>query len=586
MTTPYQLPVEIDSRGDIGLEFPSNGGIQAYRNTFPAELPGGTHYASSSSNNAQVVSIAGPSNQVQQEASEPGKDSGVSIDRTRERAEEADVDPSPDLSSNEQATAQPDLSTVSTRTQTTRVDSTPLSTARVTPDLSTVSTRTQTTRVDSSLLGTTRVTSVDRTSDRTENADIDDPSQDLCSNGHTTAQPGLSIVSTPTQSTRVDSSLQSPSRVGTSIPVAVPLSKLERVRTLRLVSSKTIIAREVFTSRRDRERLRLFVSYVRTKNQRTLFNRELPQCVGYLVEIDEGSGPPQTYICIDGLVEEADIKDFYSVMSQRSCRKFYEPYGWKLCFNSVSVDMTAAETYQTSAHPDDLTMCGALLRTERDGQSWISSIGGLVMVNNLFYAITTAHRPTPARTRSSSTFPSSPATTLRDEDFPDHVESALVMTIDGEKLGGPAAGVNQQPEPDPQTSWWNITSRSITEQGDDWRLVPVSVDYELPNSITLPGTKGMGDLIPPTSDEPRILYVSECVDEPGGSPVLIKAGVSGLCSGTVSLAPSYLDGQDGPLEVWAVHINGPGMIRSVVCLVMFTNTLYRSSTGRFRLLGV
>jgi len=340
----------------------------------------------------------------------------------------------------------------------------------------------------------------------------------------------------PVSPRRAAPSLPQPVRAAPSIPVQVPLSILERVRFLRFESSTNVRAHEVSPSPRDKEKLVTFASYVGTGNQTVLFGRQLPQCHVYLVQIEEGSTLDLTYsICIEGQFTDADTRDFYAVMSQRSCRKFYEP--WKLCFRRVDVSYVASRRYLLYSDPDRKTLCGTIFRTtDSTEESQVSTIGGLIQVDGQLVAITTAHHPPDPGPDASPSLFASPATTLTGEDFPDDLESALVIVVEEPYKGN----IPLKPTPDVWTSN-SLGTTEVLEEGDDWCLVQVPEEQRLPNCIS--------------SLQFGLDYITQLEPDPPLREVIIQAGVSGVHSGLTSPTSSFLLGRGDPQEVWTVNLD-------------------------------
>lgn len=347
-----------------------------------------------------------------------------------------------------------------------------------------------------------------------------------------------------------------------TIPVQVPVSKLERVRTLKFRSRMQLKAQEIGLSRAELNKLRAFSAFVGTANQRTLFGRQLPPCHRYAVTVELDGSDAQTYICIDGLTREEDIRDFYAVMSQRKYRKYYEP--WKLCFKMVEVSYTSGAEVDPGLGHDELTLCGTLLSAVDSGDTRISTIGGLLEVNGHLMASTTSFLPRPAPFGAGQgDEPASPsvATTLNDVDFPEDVAEALVFkdekaaatppatrpAIHNEKAGkgkGEPALLFQSDLVAPITPVREVAGH----KADCW-LIPVQSQYELPNMVWFGGP---GD----KDKELSRHYITDFCLNPSLASVKLRAGASGVHSGTMSVGPSLIDGQDEPLEVWTLHVDG------------------------------
>ena len=337
-----------------------------------------------------------------------------------------------------------------------------------------------------------------------------------------------------------------PNRLIPTVAVEVPRSKLlDRVLSLRKESAQNINAREIRMSPRDTQRLATFASYVGPANQAALFRRQLPQCHVYLVEIEEAAAAPHVYICIEGDFSDADTSVFYSVMSQRSCRKFYHP--WKLCFRRASVTKSAAQGMINIIveGPPPGTLCGALLTTGSDSGLQTSTIGGLVNWGGRLVALTTAHHPDTAGGEETSSWSSSPAATLTAADFPEDVDQALVIVPDDSTWPKSAPAPMNLPSSGFAASWEVLA---------DSRLVALPPAWILPNFIRSSPRSTSSEKAPAA----EMRYITGMAHDPSGSPVIIQAGVSGQVAGTTSVNPSFLIGKDGPEEVWTVYLDAAG----------------------------
>ncbi|KAM7184913.1 hypothetical protein V8F20_012005 [Naviculisporaceae sp. PSN 640] len=340
--------------------------------------------------------------------------------------------------------------------------------------------------------------------------------------------------------------------VTNSIPIKIPLTKLERLRHMVFKSSTELRAREKEQpTRTEIERLRIFSEFVGIPNQKILFKRQLPQCHRYLVELAVDGSQSQTYICIEGLKKQEDIRLFYAVMSQRKYRKYYEP--WKLCFRMVEVsncgtaatDDPGMEKVSAECHiyleEGALTLCGSHIKLVTEHGERISTIGGLIQVGPVIYALTTAHTsgwPDGA----SSTTDITDTNTLRDDDFPDDVESILIVSDSTTPELTTSEAVTPL-EPHPSGTEAKAPVTVCENQKDDWCLIPVSQKYQLPNADWTPG-KSFGSTV----------ITDIYTDDPGGLPVYSVQGKRQMSVGSVGYAPSFLDGLHGPIEVWAVNL--------------------------------
>jgi len=325
------------------------------------------------------------------------------------------------------------------------------------------------------------------------------------------------------------------------VQVQLPLTKLQRVRDLKLRCHKQLKALEIIPSKSETEKLHDFVGFVSGDNQVTLFGRQLPRCHLYLVQIKLDSAAVQSYICIEGLETPDDIRDFYSVMSQTRYREHYKPL--KLCFRMVEVSSTASVTAKVRCrmHADEITLCGTPVRVTTDLGEQFSTIGGLVEVDGALFALTTAHAPPEMQT--DSVVPSESASSAaREEDFPDDVQEALVIEY-------PERAAEKAPPDFEALTEWPVKVEAWHEnERDDWRLIPVN-EYCLPNYVWVGSDRQEGA-------KPEPCFIVGHLPNPSGRRVYIMAGVSGGHLADMSAGPSFLFGKAGPQEVWTAHLRG------------------------------
>ncbi|KAK3688675.1 hypothetical protein B0T22DRAFT_160720 [Podospora appendiculata] len=334
------------------------------------------------------------------------------------------------------------------------------------------------------------------------------------------------------------------------LSVRLPLSKLERLSKLNFVGSMDLRAQSVRMTKAEETKLRTFSTFLSTaKTQIILFGKQMPRCRHRLVTLDTGTPPaPVKYICIEGLRDPADIKLFHKVMSQTRYRSLYEP--WKLCYEASSISKPAASHYAVQKLKDKDTYCGAVLELQDGADRWLSTIGGLVEIGGQLYAMTTAHQPdeAPPFVGDDSSFPASPADTLVEDNFPDDVESAYVFTPDTAthtipprtSLERKFSTLSSSTSPSPPPFPFDLPYARPIIHGQDWQLIPVYRQRQLPNSIHEPWRTEKN-------------YIFDVCDSPSGRSVAVNAGISGICYGTMSLSASFLIGDDDLVqEIWTV----------------------------------
>jgi hypothetical protein len=297
-----------------------------------------------------------------------------------------------------------------------------------------------------------------------------------------------------------------------------------------------------------------------------LYKGRIPMFGVCLVHVtDETFSPPKslgTCICIRGYISDDEIKRIHAVLSQKSVRSHYAPL--RVCYLRAPGGFVAKEVKErtsiTHRPAGDWTLSGGLVRTENGDDSWETTIGGLIMVGDTYYLMTSSdHRQaaasgslgTPTWNAGEGGGPSTSSfETLVDANFDDDVEQALVIgaTRPEEEGTGPPIRASQTDEP---LLLPDVTS--VVGDGPSschWRLISATPSLRLPN---LPSTS-----IPPDLSGPNPIdkYIEDYEPPQGGPQVTINAGVSGVGTGSLVGNPSYLVSTGGVQEVWAIQLHG------------------------------
>ncbi|RYP20573.1 hypothetical protein DL765_002730 [Monosporascus sp. GIB2] len=431
--------------------------------------------------------------------------------------------------------------------------------------------------------------STEATSDVTSNTTCDDSRSDACppvETGTRTSSAEAATVaagdanqqeSRETDHRPADSSLLSspPPPVRHDVPIAMHaaasgpvdveqrLTPMERLRSLTLASSLSLRADE--SADFDPASQNIYAAFMTflddpQRLRELIRDWDPPDFWPYLVDVDDGGDPPKslgTYICIRGLTSDRDIVRFHSAMSQKRIRSRYYPL--KLCYERRAVedmyaarDMLSAPVHLIGSPRDERTACGRLLRTERDGSSWISTIGGIVKVAGDFYVMTSsshgrASTSSKQRNPDRDDKPSSSDNTLvvgDFGDFDDDVEPALVFE---EKSGG------KEPVPVPAMQRLDDleTECPLPSNGFEgtrhWRLLPAAQILRLPNYHS--ATVDLGAPSPPAG------YIIEHRSFLDAEAVFINAGVSGPSLGRLASRPTYLFSKSEVQKLWTIRLN-------------------------------
>lgn len=374
-----------------------------------------------------------------------------------------------------------------------------------------------------------------------------------------------------------------------TVQAHVPLNRLERLRRIKLATSDTIMTEQVQTSNANRERLRNFATVLASpKDQITLFGKQLPLCRCCLVQVtqDNGASEQAIYICVQGLRNAAEIRLFHSVMSKKRYKPIYDPL--KLCYEVVEIVKSGRKSLESSSKSPDSgrsgpisssvvdapggletfhqilytaredskkTYCGAKYRSIVNGRRWISTIGGLVEVDGITFAMTCEHNSSQVFSVSGP----SVADTLVDDDFLADVDGPLVFSVnelleDPDDLGADddskGTAVDNGPLRERDTEWIDLDMPGATRRGPEWQLVPVETCSVVPNFVEL---KVLAS--DQSQDMTKRFYIEEVSEPVPGNSVLVATGHDGMLypEGKVAENTSFLMGDGMPfLEIWTV----------------------------------
>ena len=338
-----------------------------------------------------------------------------------------------------------------------------------------------------------------------------------------------------------------------TIEVKHPLTPLDRVKSFTIKSSLKLRANEAADfSQEDRKRLDRLASIL-GRDWITLFRgRRMSAFVPCLVSVTDQSDPLKdlgTYICIKGLGTEREIRIFHLGVSQKAVRYHYAPL--KICYDMSLVNFAAAEDSKMGNITDGSfdtreTLCGKILRTKReDGTECLTTIGGLININDEYYLMTSSdHKQGPLcsdlsdTTSDDDTSSVSSGDTLVDEDFDDDMECPIILEprIDEETEDREMTSPTPPPKELKPGEQLSIDVPGILgeEENTHWRLIPAP-DHLLPNFISIPA-----GIFGPS---PVSGYISEhksWEDIQGGSTVAINTSGSRIAAGTIAGHTSYL----------------------------------------------
>jgi hypothetical protein len=144
----------------------------------------------------------------------------------------------------------------------------------------------------------------------------------------------------------------------------------------------------------------------------------------------------ETRICLNGLSNESEIVAYPRVLSQKRCVHHYEPL--KLCYNKGPVTLTAGEDANVAEDNHRVTPCGSVLNVHDGLLRYHSTIGGIVQLNDRYYAVTIRHN---SASRDFDEPHNSDICTLWDDEKVLDDESILIL--DNWDRGTTEASINQ-----------------------------------------------------------------------------------------------------------------------------------------------
>lgn len=267
-------------------------------------------------------------------------------------------------------------------------------------------------------------------------------------------------------------------------------------------------------------------------------------------------GRPEVRICVGGLRSHQEIVHFHQVLTQPHLRVHSDPL--KLCFNRALVEMTGSDTLHTvSIESGSDTLCGGLLQSRTAGDhARKSTIGGIIDINDVSYAVTIVHNSKKhsrdSKDASVNNARFSSEETLIETEHHAYLEPPLVVdswesgskTDEWGKTVSDAESSSTSISRTMETAWPPRDEEIIFLDG--WALIPVPARLRRPNIHTFPRSSGM---------QPRYIIDTRQANFPTKLQVSIIAGVSQMKVGMMSHNISFLMQDDGTShEVWTVSL--------------------------------
>lgn len=400
-------------------------------------------------------------------------------------------------------------------------------------------------------------------------------------------QPANSQTATTTQPEVPPATASAPTQQKTTTPALVPLDLLERLQTVHLASEVGLQAVWVptFAVRESTEAFAKFMSGWNNGSVPGVLREKLQGSMPYIsfsrvvLEPAPGAGSAglegRDSLCVGGLTSRERIRQVHAVLSRKDIQAWYHPL--RLCYDMRRVRERAAagetsNVFESLDSRGPATMCGVKFSTgAHDGGVHRSTIGGLVKMNGVFMAVTSAHGAT-SRSTDSAESPSASAhstngsaSLLADDydaelvdpviilDFPSEVTLASGIFPDegswqGQKLHSPGSiNIPRQPQNRPQhrVQLWSDAASPVF---GDWKLVPVTPNQCLPNMSLNEEFLIEADNVAGSDELKNEIFITHFTRMITQKPVRILVEPNRLSSGTLRPATSFLAFDLGPLQ--------------------------------------
>jgi len=251
------------------------------------------------------------------------------------------------------------------------------------------------------------------------------------------------------------------------------------------------------------------------------------------------------WLCVHGLQTKQDITYFHLRLSTKLARATYHPL--KLCYDQSLIRRGAAMG-NLVLEGSGRTLCGRSILHGSDGQTWYSTLGGVLQANGRFFAITTSHRPEVVSGTLDSLSMNSDSI-LNDLDV--NVQDFQQAIIIDETSWHHVELIPPEGNPNP-------ASLSVRDFGCGHELVLDETIYEGPD-----GSDWCLHEIEPSVVRPNFIhhtdyrrYITSTQDVPRKSSVAILSARGGIIQGELSTGISYLKPSSGKRSIlcWTVHI--------------------------------
>jgi hypothetical protein len=295
--------------------------------------------------------------------------------------------------------------------------------------------------------------------------------------------------------------------------------------------------------------------------------------------LDDPNGRPERYICFSGLRNRNNMDKLRAILNTKTYKKYYKGV-FKLCYKMDKLVGTASSrrVHIPESSTPLQTLCGSLVE-DRDGKKLqVYTVGGLVMLNGQYYAITAGHK---AQDDEGSEDDKAGETAslegilrriLENDEMDDDVEPGLELPASPEEVT--VEPVEELLRAESNSARYierndMFVDRESDITGAHWSLMRLkSLDDALPNfvpftnSLWSSGAEDIGEIR-------RVKYIHTIAIYPRPQEVIVISGSGGLIRATMSTNTGnlFLSGQ--AVEVWCLtfsRVDGPGMSCPIIFL--------------------
>lgn len=378
-------------------------------------------------------------------------------------------------------------------------------------------------------------------------------------------------------------------------PVTVKPSVRDRIRRLKLASSlemKVDMHCQILKPWMDglNDWKRFMMEEAKSENLLKDFPAVQFRVVG--IERPQSTGlnlGAQPYLCVTGLVDEANVQQMHAILSMKRYRKRYKMFFRGVCYTldpRYSIELAATDAAIALDSSPSLTLCGAYVNAPLGGSTKSFTIGGIVEVGNLCYALTAGHiasRPVVEKSLSND-HPNIGGAVVgkglndedwgdedmeneKNEDLDDIAGSGIIVDHWSLPVDVPVQVVNKilltrknECQDDPSLS---RALGGVVATGAEWSLITIKDDalrlpnlYEDPASSLDVGTYHSSSKTQDPGKHSARKYLSGVGRAPSHRIVHILAGRSGRCKGLLSCNESFVHLPSGEfITTWMIHFD-------------------------------